>query len=401
MLRHLTQLQSTRDDIDFHRGTFRVRGDIIEIYPVFSLDEIIRIELFGDTIERIHILDSLTGKQKIKNIQTIDIYPATHYVAPEENRKKILTTIEHDMLEQVSMFTAQNKLLEAQRIEQRTRYDIEMIKNIGYCNGIENYSRYFDNRLPGTPPYTLLDYFPDNFLLMIDESHMTIPQIGGMYHGDKSRKDMLINYGFRLPAARDNRPLRFDEFEQKMRQTLYVSATPGPYAIQQSTDQYIAQQVIRPTGLLDPTIDVRPTKNQIDDVLAEVRKRIKKQQRVLITTLTKRLAEELNDYLQEYGIQSQYLHSEVDTLERIEILRDLRKGTYDVLVGINLLREGLDLPEVSLVIILDADKEGFLRSETALIQTMGRAARHVEGHVVMYADIMTGSMKRAIDETNR
>ncbi|HLD19940.1 MAG TPA: excinuclease ABC subunit UvrB [Patescibacteria group bacterium] len=401
ILRHLTQLQFTRNDIDFHRGTFRVRGDIIEIYPVFSLDEIIRIELFGDTIERIHILDSLTGKQKIKNIQTIDIYPATHYVAPEENRKKILTTIEHDMLEQVSMFTAQNKLLEAQRIEQRTRYDIEMIKNIGYCNGIENYSRYFDNRLPGTPPYTLLDYFPDNFLLMIDESHMTIPQIGGMYHGDKSRKDMLINYGFRLPAARDNRPLRFDEFEQKMRQTLYVSATPGPYAIQQSTDQYIAQQVIRPTGLLDPTIDVRPTKNQIDDVLAEVRKRIKKQQRVLITTLTKRLAEELNDYLQEYGIQSQYLHSEVDTLERIEILRDLRKGTYDVLVGINLLREGLDLPEVSLVIILDADKEGFLRSETALIQTMGRAARHVEGHVVMYADIMTGSMKRAIDETNR
>ncbi len=401
ILRHLTQLQFTRNDIDFHRGRFRVRGDIIEIYPVFSLDEIIRIELFGDTVEQIHIIDSLTGKLKTKNIQIIDIYPATHYVAPEENRKKILTAIEHDMLEQVSMFTAQHKLLEAQRIEQRTRYDLEMIKNIGYCNGIENYSRYFDNRLPGTPPYTLLDYFPDNFLLMIDESHMTIPQIGGMYHGDKSRKDMLISYGFRLPAARDNRPLRFDEFEQKIGQTLYVSATPGPYAITQSTDQYIAQQVIRPTGLLDPTIDVRPTKNQIDDVLAEVQKRIKKQQRVLITTLTKRLAEELNDYLQEYGIQSQYLHSEVDTLERIEILRDLRKGTYDVLVGINLLREGLDLPEVSLVIILDADKEGFLRSETSLIQTMGRAARHVEGHVIMYADVVTGSMKRAIDETNR
>ncbi|HAZ16518.1 MAG: UvrABC system protein B [Parcubacteria group bacterium GW2011_GWA2_43_13] len=439
ILRHLTQLQFTRNDTDFHRGTFRVRGDSIEIYPVFSLDEIIRIELFGDTIEQIHILDSLTGKQKIKNIHTIDIYPATHYVAPEENRKNILATIERDMLEQVSMFTGQNKLLEAQRIEQRTRYDLEMIKNIGYCNGIENYSRYFDGREQGTPPYTLLDYFPKNFLLMIDESHMTIPQIGGMYHGDKSRKDMLINYGFRLPAARDNRPLTFKEFESKIHQTLYVSATPGPYEIGKSTDMnvdevktiglskimknsqlpgvsyqlsnlpakpktehwHIAQQLIRPTYLLDPTIEMRPTKNQIDDILAEVQKRVKKQQRVLITTLTKRLAEELNDYLQECGIQSQYLHSEVATLERIEILRDLRKGTYDVLVGINLLREGLDLPEVSLVIILDADKEGFLRSETSLIQTMGRAARHIDGRVIMYADIVTGSMKRAINETNR
>ena len=424
ILMALTKLRFTRNDIDFHRGTFRVRGDVLEIYPVFSLDEIIRVEFFGDTIERIIILDSLTGKKKQGPVASVDIYPATHYLPPDQDQSAIVKQIEKDLELQIEHFKKTNKLLEAQRIEQRTRYDLEMIQTVGYCNGIENYSRYFDHRKPGEPPFALIDYFPDDYLLLIDESHMTIPQIGGMYAGDKSRKQMLIDYGFRLPAARDNRPLTFKEFESHVSQTVYVSATPGPYEIAHSTGMSIedvktggisnimnpdnkkdsfrvAEQVIRPTGLLDPEVEIRTTKNQIDDVLEEVQKRVKNKQRVLITTLTKRLSEELNDYLQELGIKSQYLHSEVDTLERINILRDLRKGVFDVLVGINLLREGLDLPEVALVVILDADKEGFLRSETSLIQTMGRAARHADGRVLMYADVVTGSMKRAINETKR
>ena len=456
VLRKLAQLQFSRNDIDFHRGTFRVRGDILEIYPVFSLDEIVRIEFFGNTVEAIRILDSLTGKSKVTDLPTIDIYPATHYVAPQDNIKSVLQEIRKDMEQQVKIFTKQGKLLEAQRIQQRTKYDVEMMEQVGYCNGIENYSRYFDKRTSGAPPYTLLDYFPKDYLLCIDESHMTIPQIGGMYAGDQSRKQMLINYGFRLPSALDNRPLNFPEFSERTGQIMYVSATPGPYEVSRSTgisadeikqyglstimkysssitntsspiplrsvskgdiphpplhqngqsgilteNWHIAQQVIRPTGLLDPVIYIKPSKNQIDDVLEEVKHRTRNHQRVLITTLTKRMAEELADYFQELHIKAQYLHADIDTLSRIDILRDLRKGVYDVLIGINLLREGLDLPEVSLVIILDADKEGFLRSETALIQTIGRAARHIEGTVIMYADSITGSMQRAIDETNR
>ena len=424
ILMALTKLRFTRNDIDFHRGTFRVRGDVLEIYPVFSLDEIIRVEFFGDTIERIVVLDSLTGKKKQGPVDSVDIYPATHYLPPDQDQSDIVKEIEKDLKKQIEHFQKNNQLLEAQRIEQRTKYDLEMIQTVGYCNGIENYSRYFDHRKPGEPPFALIDYFPDDYLLLVDESHMTIPQIGGMYAGDKSRKQMLIDYGFRLPAARDNRPLMFKEFETHVNKAVFVSATPGPYEIAHSTGMsvedvktegistimkqpnkpdsfHVTEQVIRPTGLLDPEVQIRPTKNQIDDVLEEVQKRVKNKQRVLITTLTKRLSEELNDYLQELGVKSQYLHSEVDTLERINILRDLRKGVFDVLVGIILLREGLDLPEVSLVVILDADKEGFLRSETSLIQTMGRAARHADGQVIMYADVVTGSMKRAINETKR
>ena len=397
-LRALNRLQYTRNDFDLRRGTYRIKGDVIEIAPIFATDFALRIELFGTEIEAIRFVDAMTGKVK-KSEKELGIYPATHYLAPQENFNKTLKIIREDMVKEVARFKRQGKLVEAQRLAQRTRYDLEMLKNVGYCSGIENYSRYFDNRKPGQPPFTLIDYFPKDFLMFIDESHMTVPQIGAMYKGDKARKKTLISYGFRLEAAIDNRPLKFNEFDKKTNQVIYTSATPAIYEKRKS--KQIAEQLIRPTGLLDPKIDVKPTKNQIDDLIAEIKIRVKKHQRVLITTLTKRMSEELADYLKEMGIKVHYLHSEVNTLERIEILRDLRLGVYDVVVGINLLREGLDLPEVSLVAILDADKEGYLRSETALVQTMGRAARHAEGQVIMYADRVTRSMEAAISETKR
>jgi excinuclease ABC subunit B len=397
LLRQLIDLQFERNDIDFHRGTFRVRGDTLDILPVNS-EIAIRVEFWGDEIERIVELDPLTG-EVLLNRTSIDIYPAKHFVATKEKLVLAVRDIQDELGERLATLEEQGKNLEAARLKQRTMYDLEMLGEIGYCSGIENYSRHMDRRAAGQTPWTLLDYFPDDFLLFIDESHITIPQVRGMYKGDHSRKATLVDYGFRLPSALDNRPLRFEEFEQHIYQAVYVSATPGPYE-RQNSDQII-EQIIRPTGLIDPTIEVRPTRGQVDDLVAEIRKRVANHQRALVTTLTKRMAEDLADYLKEMGIRTHYLHADIDTIERVEILRDLRLGVYDVVVGINLLREGLDLPEVSLVAILDADKEGYLRSETSLIQIIGRAARHIEGMVIMYADTMTASMDAAIRETQR
>ncbi|MFA6553157.1 MAG: excinuclease ABC subunit UvrB [Patescibacteria group bacterium] len=398
ILHALVRIHYQRNQIDLWRNKFRVLGEVIEVFPSFSENTFYRIQFDGNTIERISEIDSLTNNT-VQVLKSVDIYPARHYMAPEATMKIALKEIEEDMVKQVEKFTTEGKLIEAQRIEQRTRYDLEMIKEAGYCNGIENYSRYFDRRKAGQPPYTLLDFFPQDFLLIVDESHMTLPQIRGMYFGDRSRKETLVNFGFRLPAALDNRPFNFEEFNKKRGQTIYLSATPDEY--ERYLSQQVVEQIIRPTGLLDPTIEVRPTEHQIDDLLNEIKITVKKKQRVLVTTLTKRLAEDLAEYLDDAGVKVHYLHSEIDTFERLEIIRDLRTGKYDVVVGINLLREGLDLPEVSLIAILDADKEGYLRSETALIQTMGRAARHLDGHIIMYADKKTGSMKRAISETLR
>jgi excinuclease ABC subunit B len=396
-LRQLTDIQYQRNDIDFRRSTFRVRGDVVDVHP--AGEELgYRIEFFGDEIERITKLDPLTG-EILANLKEYKIFPGSHYVTPQDKLKAALGHIEHELEQRLHEFKSQGKLLEAQRLEQRTRFDIEMLEETGFVKGIENYSRYLTNREPGEQPATLLDYFPDDYVIMIDESHMTIPQIRGMYNGDRARKEVLVEHGFRLPSALDNRPLTFTEFERHVGQAIYVSATPAEYELTRSPEP--AQQVIRPTGLLDPPIEVRPVAGQIDDLIAEIRDTVKKRQRVLVTTLTKRMSEDLTEYLQELNMKVAYLHSDVDTLDRTDILRDLRLGVYDVLVGINLLREGLDLPEVSLVAILDADKEGFLRSEQALIQTVGRAARHQEGRVIMYADSVTKSMKKTIDETDR
>ncbi len=398
ILTALVDIHYQRNQTDLWRNKFRIKGEILEIFPSHSENNFIRIQFFGDEIEKIKEIDSLT-QSVVAEHKSVDIYPARHYLAPDDVMKKALKQIESDMVKQVGKFRKQNKLLEAQRLEQRTIYDLEMLREMGFCNGIENYSRYFDQRQGGQPPNTLIDFFPKDYLLFIDESHMTVPQIRGMYFGDRSRKETLVNFGFRLPAAMDNRPLKFEEFNQKINQLVYVSATPSDY--EKEWSQQIVEQVVRPTGLLDPTIEVRTTKNQVDNLIEEIRKTVAKKQRVLVTTLTKRMSEDLTDYLKELDIKVQYLHSEVDTMARLEILHDLRSGKYDVLIGINLLREGLDLPEVSLIAILDADKEGFLRSDTAFIQTIGRAARHKEGHVIMYADTVTGSMDRAIKETNR
>jgi excinuclease ABC subunit B len=397
LMRQLTDIQYQRNDIDFHRSTFRVRGDVVDVFPAGE-ELAYRIEFFGDELERILKIDPLTG-EILGKPDSLTVFPGSHYVTPNEKLQVALGHIENELAERLHQFKSEGKLLEAQRLEQRTRFDIEMLQETGFVKGIENYSRYLTNRNPGEQPATLLDYYPDDFLLLIDESHMTIPQVRGMYNGDRARKEVLVDYGFRLPSALDNRPLTFTEFEKHMNQVVYVSATPAEYELSRSPEP--AQQVIRPTGLLDPPIEVRPIDGQIDDLIAEIRATVEKRQRVLVTTLTKRMSEDLTEYLKELNIKVAYLHSDVDTLDRTDILRDLRLGVYDVLVGINLLREGLDLPEVSLVSILDADKEGFLRSEQALIQTVGRAARHVEGRVVMYADRITNSMRRTIDETNR
>lgn len=398
VLRQLIDIQYDRNDMDFKRGTFRVRGDTIEVVPADRGDTAIRVEFFGDEIDRISEIDMLTGE--IKNtLNHIAIFPASHYVVPKERMEKAIGNIEIELEEQVKYFKGEGKLLEAQRIAERTNFDIEMMRETGFCSGIENYSRHLAGLRPGQPPHTLIDYFPDDFIMMIDESHMTIPQIGGMYHGDQSRKRTLVEYGFRLPSALDNRPLSFGEFESKIDQIMFVSATPGKY--EEEHELLRTEQVIRPTGLLDPEISVRPVAGQIDDLIGEVNKEIAKKNKILITTLTKRMAEDLTDYMRELGIRVKYLHSDIDTLERTEIIRDMRMDVFDVLVGINLLREGLDIPEITLVAILDADKEGFLRSETSLIQTVGRAARNAEGHVIMYADTITDSMRCAIDETKR
>ncbi|HSW37274.1 MAG TPA: excinuclease ABC subunit UvrB [Candidatus Saccharimonadales bacterium] len=397
LLRHLTDIQYQRNDLDFHRSTFRVRGDVVDVYPAGE-ELAYRLEFFGDEIDRITQIDPLTG-EILKNLDQLQIFPGSHYVTPFEKLKVALGQIENELGQRLSQFKKEGKLLEAQRLEQRTRFDLEMLEETGFVKGIENYSRYLTNREPGEQPATLLDYFPDDYLMFIDESHMTIPQVRGMYNGDRARKEVLVDYGFRLPSALDNRPLTFTEFERHLNQVVYVSATPAEYELSRSPEP--AQQVIRPTGLLDPPIEVRPIEGQIDDLINEIKATTDKHQRVLVTTLTKRMSEDLAEYLQEINIKVAYLHSDIDTLERTDILRDLRLGVYDVLVGINLLREGLDLPEVSLVAILDADKEGFLRSEQALIQTVGRAARHEQGHVVMYADHVTSSMQRTIDETTR
>lgn len=394
----LIDIQYDRNDIDFKRGTFRVHGDVLEVFPAGSGENIIRIEFFGDEVDRITEVDSLTGE--IKNeLNHIAIFPASHYVVSKENMDRALGQIEEELEQQIRFFKSEDKLLEAQRISERTNFDIEMLRETGFCSGIENYSRHLTGLKEGEPPHTLLDYFPDDFLMIIDESHKTIPQIGGMYHGDQSRKTTLVDYGFRLPSAKDNRPLNFEEFESKISQVMFVSATPGTY--EEEHELLRAEQVIRPTGLLDPEVEVRPVEGQIDDLIGEVNKEVAKKNKILITTLTKRMAEDLTDYMRELGIRVRYLHSDIDTLERTEIIRDMRLDVFDVLVGINLLREGLDIPEITLVAILDADKEGFLRSETSLIQTIGRAARNAEGHVIMYADTVTDSMKAAIDETRR
>jgi len=398
LLRRLVDIQYERNDVNFQRGTFRVRGDVVEIFPASRDEHCIRVEFFGDEVDRIREVDALTG-EIIGDRNHVAIYPASHFVTREDKMKKAIENIEKELEEQLEKFRAEGKLLEAQRLEQRTKYDLEMMREMGYCSGIENYSRHLTLREPGATPYTLLDYFPDDFLIVIDESHVTLPQIRGMYNGDQARKQVLVDYGFRLPSALDNRPLKFEEFEQHIHQAIYVSATPGPYEKEHCPE--MIEQIIRPTGLLDPTVDVRPIEGQIDDLVDAIQKRTKKNERVLVTTLTKKMAEDLTDYLKEMGIKVAYLHSEIKTLERIEIIRELRKGTYDVLVGINLLREGLDIPEVSLIAILDADKEGFLRSETSLIQTIGRAARNANGHVIMYADTITESMRKAIEETKR
>jgi len=397
ILRHLVDLQYDRNDVTLVRGTFRARGDVIEVFPAYE-EFAVRIELFGDEVDRIVEFDPLTG-EILATREVMEIFPAKHWVTSGERLEAAIRSIEAELEERLAELRAQGKLLEAQRLEQRTRYDIEMLREVGYCSGIENYSRHLSGRKPGEPPWTLLDYFPDDYLMFIDESHLAIPQVRGMYHGDRSRKDVLVEYGFRLPSARDNRPLTFEEFLDRINQVIYVSATPGPWELQVS--EQIVEQIIRPTGLLDPEISVRPTRGQIDDLLHEIRQRVARGERALVTTLTKKMAEDLADYLKEVGIRTHYLHSEIDTIERVEILRDLRLGVYDVVVGINLLREGLDLPEVSLVAILDADKEGYLRSESALIQMIGRAARHVNGLVIMYADTVTESMRRAIEETYR
>lgn len=398
MLRKLIDIQYDRNEMDFKRGTFRVRGDVVEIFPAESSDTAIRVEFFGDEIERLLEIDVLTGEIK-SELNHAAIFPASHYVVPMEKIREAVKNIEEELEERVRYFKGEDKLLEAQRIAERTNFDIEMLKETGFCSGIENYSRHLAGLAPGTPPHTLIDYFDDDFLIMIDESHKTIPQIRGMYFGDQSRKTTLVDYGFRLPSAKDNRPLSFEEFESKINQMMFVSATPGEYEAEHELLR--TEQIIRPTGLLDPKVDVRPVEGQIDDLISEINKEVKDHHKVLITTLTKRMAEDLTDYMKELGIRVRYLHSDVDTLERTEIIRDMRLDVFDVLVGINLLREGLDIPEITLVAILDADKEGFLRSETSLIQTIGRAARNSEGHVIMYADNLTDSMRLAIEETER
>ena len=398
ILSKLVDIQYTRNDMNFIRGTFRVQGDTIEIFPAAYSERAIRVELFGDEIDRLVEVDALTG-EVIAERKHVAVYPASHYVTTKDKMRIAVERIEAELDEQLTKLKAADRLLEAQRLEQRTRYDIEMMQEMGYCSGIENYSRHMSERKAGEAPYTLIDYFPDDFLIMVDESHVTIPQVRAMYNGDRARKESLIEYGFRLPSALDNRPLQFDEFVERINQIVYVSATPGPYEMEVETN--IAEQIIRPTGLLDPSIEIRPIKGQMDDLLGEIHKRAAKNERVLVTTLTKKMAEDLTEFLKEIGVRVRYLHSDIVTIERAEIIRDLRAGVFDVLVGINLLREGLDMPEVSLVAILDADKEGFLRSDTAMIQTIGRAARNVNGHVIMYADRITGSMQRAIDETDR
>lgn len=398
ILRRLAEMQYTRNDIELARGCYRVRGEVIDIHPAESDHEAVRVELFDDEVEQLSYFDPLTG-EVLRKVSRLTIYPKTHYVTPRHVIEEAVDQIKVELKERLAELRDNNRLVEAQRLEERTMYDLEMMRELGYCNGIENYSRYLSGRKPGEPPPCLYDYLPDNALLIIDESHVTVPQLGGMYKGDRSRKENLVNYGFRLPSALDNRPLRFDEFEAMRPQTIYVSATPGPYELEHS-DQ-VAEQVVRPTGLVDPEVEIRPVASQVDDVLSEINLRAAKNERVLITTLTKRMSEDLTDYLTEHGVKVRYLHSDIDTVERMEIIRDLRLGEFDVLVGINLLREGLDMPEVSLVAILDADKEGFLRSDRSLIQTIGRAARNLNGHAILYADKITGSMQRALDETRR
>lgn len=399
ILRKLVEMQYNRSDVEFKRGVFRVRGDIVDVYPSFSLDKGIRIEFFGDDIDAIHEFDPLTG-ERLRRLEKFALFPNSHWITPKERLEPALKKIEDEMKEHVEYFLKQGKSLEAQRIEQRVRFDLEMLREFGYCHGIENYSRHLSGRAPGEPPYTLIDYFPEDFLIVIDESHATVPQIGGMYEGDRSRKQTLVDYGFRLPSALDNRPLKFKEFEHRVNQAIYVSATPGPYELEESGGR-VVDQIIRPTGLIDPKLSIKPVSGQVEDLLGEIKKRAERGERVLVTTLTKKMAEDLTDYYTDLGVRARYLHSDIETLERVEILRDLRLGNFDVLIGVNLLREGLDLPEVSLVAILDADREGFLRSERSLIQTSGRAARNVNGEVILYADTITGSMQRAIDETNR
>ena len=398
VIRQLIDIQYTRNEMDFHRGTFRVRGDVLEIFPANYSDRAIRVEFFGDEIDRITEIDVLTGEKR-SELKHAAIFPASHYVVPQSQIQRAADAILEEMKEQVSYFKSEDKLIEAQRIAERTNFDVEMMKETGFCSGIENYSRHLTGLKPGQPPYTLMDYFKDDFLLIIDESHKTVSQVGGMYAGDQSRKQTLVDYGFRLPSAKDNRPLSFEEFESKLDQVMFVSATPGQYEAEHELLR--AEQIIRPTGLLDPKVEVRPVEGQIDDLISEVNKEVDKGHKVLITTLTKRMAEDLTDYMKDVGIRVRYLHSDIDTLERAEIIRDMRLDVFDVLVGINLLREGLDIPEITLVAILDADKEGFLRSEVSLIQTIGRAARNSEGHVIMYADVMTDSMRKAIQETER
>ena len=399
LLRKLVDMQYQRNDYDFSRGTFRVRGDVVEIYPAYEEGRALRVELFGDTIEALAEIDPLRGTV-VRRIDQVQVYPASHYVATEPVLKRAVDGIRVELKERLNVLRDSRKLLEAQRLEQRTMYDLELLAEMGFCPGIENYSRHLDGRAPGEPPFTLLDYFPDDWLLVIDESHVTVPQIGGMYRGDRARKETLVDFGFRLPSALDNRPFHFEEFMTRMPQALYVSATPGSWEMEQAQGR-VVEQLIRPTGLMDPAIIVRPARHQVDDLLGEVRERVASGDRVLVTTLTKKMAEDLTDYFQDLGVRVRYIHSDIDTIERTEIIRDLRRGVFDVLVGINLLREGLDLPEVSLIGILDADKEGFLRSERSLIQTIGRAARNVHGTVLMYADRVTGSMRNAIDETDR
>jgi excinuclease ABC subunit B len=399
ILNKLVEIQYQRNDMDFHRGTFRVRGDVVDIFPAHEEETAIRVEFFGDVVDAIWEIDPLRG-EPLRRLTKMAVYPASHYVTTQENLKRAIADIGEELAERLQVLMREGKLLEAQRLAQRTHFDLEMLREMGFCHGIENYSRHLDGRQAGEPPWVLLNYFPDDFLLCIDESHVTVPQIGGMYRGDRARKETLVEYGFRLPSALDNRPLNFEEFEAMVHQAVYVSATPGPYELRQAKGR-VVEQIIRPTGLMDPELSVRPVRGQVDDLLEEIRARVKRQQRVLVTTLTKRMAEELTEYYQELGVKVAYLHSDIDTLARHEIIRDLRLGKYDVLIGINLLREGLDIPEVSLVAILDADKEGYLRSERSLIQTMGRAARHVNGQVILYADAVTKSMRVAIDETNR
>jgi excinuclease ABC subunit B len=398
VLRALVNINYNRNDFEFGRGTFRVRGDVVDIHPAYD-DIIIRIELFGDEVESVSRVDQVTGK-KLEGIDKINIFPATHFVTPPDKIEEICLQIEKDLKDRLRVLRDENKLVEAQRLESRTNYDVEMIREIGYCSGIENYSRYFDGRAPGTPPFTLLDHFPEDFICFLDESHATVPQLNGMYNGDRSRKEMLVNYGFRLPAALDNRPLKFEEFNLRVRTRVFVSATPAEYELEQSRG-VVAEQLVRPTGLVDPGVEVYPVGGQVDHLIDRIRERLEKKERVMVTTLTKKMAEDLTEYLGKLGLPVRYLHSEVDTLERAEIIRNFRQGQFEVLVGINLLREGLDLPEVSLVAILDADKEGFLRSERSLIQTMGRASRNINGTVILYADNMTQSIRKAIDETSR